>query len=60
MFSSFHQQTSYNLSRERFLKELDGIWFDHIPDTLRSEWANCKRGTYYLIHFVVEPDTFVR
>lgn len=55
MFSSFYQQTSGKQSRERFLKELDGIWFDHIPNALRSEWENCKRGTSYLIHFVIEP-----
>ncbi|XP_057423572.1 protein TRANSPARENT TESTA 9-like isoform X2 [Lotus japonicus] len=36
--------TSYDQSRTRFLKEVDGIWFDHIPDTLRTEWASCKRA----------------
>ncbi|KAI9122362.1 hypothetical protein K1719_007051 [Acacia pycnantha] len=30
-------------SREGFLKELDGIWFDHIPNALRSQWESCKR-----------------
>ncbi|XP_061359448.1 protein TRANSPARENT TESTA 9-like isoform X2 [Gastrolobium bilobum] len=35
--------TSYEQSRVHFLKELDGIWFDHILDTLRTEWASCKR-----------------
>ncbi|KAJ1385795.1 CLEC16A/TT9, N-terminal [Sesbania bispinosa] len=35
--------TSYDQSRVRILKELHGIWFDHIPDTLRIEWASCKR-----------------
>ncbi|WJX17887.1 hypothetical protein P8452_07748 [Trifolium repens] len=35
--------TSYDLSRARFLKELDGIWFDHIPDALRTEWESCLR-----------------
>ncbi|KAL5742088.1 hypothetical protein ACOSP7_028820 [Xanthoceras sorbifolium] len=33
---------SYQKSRERLQKELDGCWFDHILDTLRDEWANCK------------------
>ncbi|KAK7278721.1 hypothetical protein RJT34_23757 [Clitoria ternatea] len=36
--------TSYDQSRVSFLKELDGVWFDHIPDTLRTEWESCKRG----------------
>ncbi|CAJ2672799.1 unnamed protein product [Trifolium pratense] len=36
--------TSYDLSRARFLKELDGIWFDHIPDALRNEWESCLRA----------------
>ncbi|KAK9289690.1 hypothetical protein L1049_007848 [Liquidambar formosana] len=35
-------QTSYQQSCERLQKELDGCWFDHIPDTLRNEWARCK------------------
>ncbi|WJX11443.1 hypothetical protein P8452_02058 [Trifolium repens] len=35
--------TSYDLSRARFLKELDGIWFDHMPDALRTEWESCLR-----------------
>lgn len=43
-YSLFHRQTSYDQSRTRFLKEVDGIWFDHIPDTLRTEWASCKRA----------------
>ncbi|KAK7268074.1 hypothetical protein RIF29_20760 [Crotalaria pallida] len=34
--------TSYDQSRLHFLKELDGIWFDLIPDTLRNEWESCK------------------
>ncbi|XP_075638324.1 protein TRANSPARENT TESTA 9-like isoform X2 [Castanea sativa] len=29
-------------SRERLRKELDGCWFDYIPDTLRNEWLSCK------------------
>ncbi|KAI9153303.1 hypothetical protein LWI28_009196 [Acer negundo] len=33
---------SYQKSCERLQKELDGCWFDHILDTLRDEWANCK------------------
>ncbi|XP_054802114.1 protein TRANSPARENT TESTA 9-like isoform X2 [Prosopis cineraria] len=35
--------TSCKQSREGFLKELDGIWFDHIPNALRSQWASCKK-----------------
>ncbi|KAK7345250.1 hypothetical protein VNO77_15844 [Canavalia gladiata] len=35
--------TSYDQSRVNLLKELDGVWFDRIPDTLRTEWASCKR-----------------
>ncbi|KAB1203036.1 Protein CLEC16A [Morella rubra] len=34
--------TSYEQSRERLWKELDGCWFDYIPDTLRNEWPSCK------------------
>ncbi|XP_027189779.1 protein TRANSPARENT TESTA 9-like isoform X2 [Cicer arietinum] len=37
-------KTSYDQSRVCFLKELDGIWFDHIPDAIRTEWASCIRG----------------
>ncbi|XP_050380815.1 protein TRANSPARENT TESTA 9-like isoform X2 [Argentina anserina] len=33
---------SYQQSHENFLKELDGCWFDHIPEVLRNEWAGCK------------------
>ncbi|KAK3226976.1 hypothetical protein Dsin_006838 [Dipteronia sinensis] len=33
---------SYQKSCERLQKELEGCWFDHILDTLRDEWANCK------------------
>ncbi|XP_039683067.1 protein TRANSPARENT TESTA 9 isoform X2 [Medicago truncatula] len=36
--------TSYDQSRAHFLKELDGIWFDHIPDALRTEWESCIRA----------------
>ncbi|GAU45890.1 hypothetical protein TSUD_24920 [Trifolium subterraneum] len=36
--------TSYDLSHARFLKELDGVWFDHIPDALRTEWESCLRA----------------
>ncbi|XP_027367126.1 protein TRANSPARENT TESTA 9-like isoform X2 [Abrus precatorius] len=36
--------TSYDRSRVNFLKEIDGVWFDHIPDTLRTEWTSCKRA----------------
>ncbi|KAL7170660.1 hypothetical protein ACSBR2_035524 [Camellia fascicularis] len=35
--------TSYEQSCECLRKELDGCWFDYMPDTLRNEWANCKR-----------------
>nr|KYP73830.1 Protein CLEC16A [Cajanus cajan] len=35
--------TSYDQSRVNFLKEIDGVWFDHIPDTLIKELASCKR-----------------
>ncbi|KAF5473495.1 hypothetical protein F2P56_010102 [Juglans regia] len=34
--------TSYEQSRERLRKELDGCWFDRIPDTFQSEWSNCR------------------
>ncbi|XP_048236218.1 protein TRANSPARENT TESTA 9 isoform X1 [Ricinus communis] len=34
--------TSYEQSRERLRKELDGCWFDYVLDTLRNEWASCK------------------
>lgn len=33
---------SYEQSRERLQKELDGCWFDLIPDTLRNSWTSCK------------------
>ncbi|PRQ44103.1 hypothetical protein RchiOBHm_Chr3g0475531 [Rosa chinensis] len=33
---------SYQQSREYLQKELDGCWFDHIPEVLRNEWAGCK------------------
>ncbi|XP_070665753.1 protein TRANSPARENT TESTA 9-like isoform X8 [Malus domestica] len=36
--------TSYQQSRECLQKELDGCWFDHIPEAFRNEWANCKAG----------------
>ncbi|XP_059462464.1 protein TRANSPARENT TESTA 9-like isoform X2 [Corylus avellana] len=40
---NFHLfNTSYEQSRERLRKELDGCWFDYIPDTFRSEWPSCK------------------
>ncbi|XP_062166676.1 protein TRANSPARENT TESTA 9-like isoform X2 [Alnus glutinosa] len=40
---NFHLfNTSYEQSRERLWKELDGCWFDYIPDTFRSEWPSCK------------------
>ncbi|KAF3442728.1 hypothetical protein FNV43_RR16645 [Rhamnella rubrinervis] len=34
--------TSLEQSRERFQNELDGCWFDHIPDAFRNEWTTCK------------------
>ncbi|KAA8516800.1 hypothetical protein F0562_017090 [Nyssa sinensis] len=36
--------TSYEQSRECLRKELDGCWFDYIPETLRNEWASCKKA----------------
>ncbi|XWS66592.1 hypothetical protein CRYUN_Cryun05aG0213000 [Craigia yunnanensis] len=36
--------TSYEQSRECLQKELDGCWFDHIPDTIRHEWGSCKKA----------------
>ncbi|XP_034224337.1 protein TRANSPARENT TESTA 9-like isoform X3 [Prunus dulcis] len=36
--------SSYQQSRECLQKELDGCWFDHIPEVLRNEWPNCKAG----------------
>ncbi|MED6134375.1 hypothetical protein PIB30_036525 [Stylosanthes scabra] len=35
--------TAYDQSRVHFLKELDGVWFDHIPDIVRNEWSSCKK-----------------
>ncbi|XAR69816.1 hypothetical protein NMG60_11001541 [Bertholletia excelsa] len=34
---------SYKHSCEHLWNEIDGCWFDHIPDTLRNEWSSCKR-----------------
>ncbi|XVE75878.1 hypothetical protein DITRI_Ditri12bG0127100 [Diplodiscus trichospermus] len=36
--------TSYEQSCECLQKELDGCWFDHIPDTIGHEWASCKEA----------------
>ncbi|KAK8600570.1 hypothetical protein V6N12_050423 [Hibiscus sabdariffa] len=36
--------TSYEQSRECLRKELDGCWFDHIPDTIGHEWGSCKKA----------------
>ncbi|GMI96700.1 green fluorescent seed 9, TRANSPARENT TESTA 9 [Hibiscus trionum] len=36
--------TSYEQSRECLRKELDGCWFDHIPDTIGHEWGSCKEA----------------
>ncbi|XP_024026827.1 uncharacterized protein LOC21401793 isoform X1 [Morus notabilis] len=33
---------AYEQSRQQLEKELDGCWFDSIPDTLRNEWMSCK------------------
>ncbi|KAK7392665.1 hypothetical protein VNO78_21109 [Psophocarpus tetragonolobus] len=35
--------TSYDQSRLNFLKELGGVWFDHIPDTIIRELESCKK-----------------
>ncbi|XVF07561.1 hypothetical protein REPUB_Repub06bG0149900 [Reevesia pubescens] len=40
----YYQQTSYEQSCECLQKELDGCWFDHIPDTIRYEWGSCKKA----------------
>lgn len=37
-------QTSLEQSHECFQKELDGCWFDYIPDACRNEWTSCKTG----------------
>lgn len=43
--NDFHLfNTSYEQSCERLRKEIDGCWFDFIPDTLRNEWASYKRA----------------
>lgn len=34
--------TSFDQSRERLWKELDGSWFDYIPETLQKEWRSCQ------------------
>ncbi|XP_021289136.1 uncharacterized protein LOC110420226 isoform X1 [Herrania umbratica] len=36
--------TSYEQSRECLQKELDGCWFDHIPDTIRHELGSCRKA----------------
>ncbi|XP_052175486.1 protein TRANSPARENT TESTA 9-like isoform X2 [Diospyros lotus] len=42
-----HDISIFNMSYEQSCKslweELDGCWFDYIPDTLRNEWTSCKR-----------------
>ncbi|XP_058771278.1 protein TRANSPARENT TESTA 9-like isoform X6 [Vicia villosa] len=43
--------TLYDQSRAHFLKELDGIWFDHIPDALRTEWESCIRALEQSSHY---------
>lgn len=37
-------QVSFQLARERLLTELNGHWFDHIPDTFKKEWTSCKKA----------------
>ncbi|KAK4776642.1 hypothetical protein SAY86_005330 [Trapa natans] len=37
-------KTSYQQSHEQFQKELDGCWFDYIPDTLKDEWESCRKA----------------
>ncbi|RDX87300.1 Protein CLEC16A, partial [Mucuna pruriens] len=44
LISAKHGQTSYDQSCVNFLKELDGVWLDHIPDAIITELASCKRG----------------
>ncbi|XP_039042694.1 protein TRANSPARENT TESTA 9-like isoform X2 [Hibiscus syriacus] len=36
--------TSFEQSRECLRKELDGCWFDHIPDIIGHEWGSCKKA----------------
>ncbi|EXC01921.1 hypothetical protein L484_018833 [Morus notabilis] len=36
---------AYEQSRQQLEKELDGCWFDSIPDTLRNEWMSCKTAS---------------
>ncbi|MBA0857937.1 hypothetical protein Goshw_019293 [Gossypium schwendimanii] len=43
-------QTSYEQSRECLQKELDGCWFDHIPDTIGHEWGSCKKALELQFH----------
>ncbi|CAI8602401.1 unnamed protein product [Vicia faba] len=43
--------TLYDQSRAHFLKELDGIWFDHIPDALRTEWESCISALELSSHY---------
>lgn len=35
---------SFQIARERLLTELNGHWFDHIPDTFKKEWTSCKKA----------------
>ncbi|KAK8280126.1 hypothetical protein V6Z12_D09G156100 [Gossypium hirsutum] len=42
--------TSYEQSRECLQKELDGCWFDHIPDTIGNEWGSCKKALELQFH----------
>ncbi|MBA0713306.1 hypothetical protein Golax_012347 [Gossypium laxum] len=42
--------TSYEQSRECLQKELDGCWFDHIPDTIGHEWGSCKKALELQFH----------
>ncbi|KAL5067606.1 hypothetical protein RYX36_018493 [Vicia faba] len=43
--------TLYDQSRAHFLKELDGVWFDHIPDALRTEWESCISALELSSHY---------
>ncbi|KAI4378645.1 hypothetical protein MLD38_016097 [Melastoma candidum] len=44
-YSNSHSlfNTLYVQTQDHLQKELSGRWFDYMPDSLRKEWANCKR-----------------
>ncbi|PON70083.1 hypothetical protein PanWU01x14_082580 [Parasponia andersonii] len=61
-----HFNTSYELSHQLLEKELDGCWFDHILDTLRNEWTNCRtvleesfqyKDPYFMLELAVSKET---